>query len=166
MEEEDDILDRFTDPNRKRKKREVLQNRRQKRRRTIFLEDKKFARDLFNSKPSEDELRNWKSNYAESETEVTIVPIGAEEDQEDVEWLAEQLGIHLPDPSEGCGGILEFFRIEKLCKAWLHERLSGLGWKSNMTGFDPFGVSYSIPELFLSTWQCYHMAVKQRQWLL
>lgn len=64
-------------------------------------------------------------------------------------------------PSGGFGAIFEYIKCASICKEWLAKNLKLIGWKQNMSNYDPIAVSNSCSELQNSTIECYKMCCKQ-----
>jgi hypothetical protein len=161
----EDLLDRFTDPVRKQKKRKKKEEHRQAKRRKVFLDGKQFARDKWLEPPSLAERQQWLKHFQKPCTPPLIPPIGSEEEQNDMDWLADAMNMELTVSTDPFQCIADFANMVTRCNQWLQEHLKELGWSRNETGYQPVEAAYSVAELLHATWQCYHMAVKQASFL-
>lgn len=163
----EDILDRFTDPVTKRKRMAQREEKREAKRRKEFLDGKYFACDFFNEPPSAAQLHQWRQSWKPPAVTPHIPLIGSEIHQEDEDWLKKQIGFTAQPRSDDPFAYIEYFATAvHHCQTWLQQKLNELGWSKNETGQDPVLVSYSVSELLFSTWQTYHMAVKQIKWII
>ena len=161
-DKEEDVWDRFSDPVKKAKRKKKRKARQQSQADLCFYRGKLFAVDMFNTEPTAEQLETWKKSI-----------------DWDVEWVDEKAkafmkGSHakmVPYTKIKCDAknpfrfIAEYLHNLTLLKPWFKQELKRWGWLENCTGYDPFKVSHSFPELKMAIVECLKMALKQRRWI-
>lgn len=160
--EDEDILDRFSDPTKKRKRKEKKDEKEEERKAKMVNAGKRFAVDEFNTPPSAEDLATWQK-FVEP-------PLPTLLDLEHLQKAAEAMTIDAIGytslaKTEGFFAVMDCLNAMVHCSTWLKDRLSRLGWKINMTGYEPTAVSHSTREILPATLECYRMAIKQMIWL-
>lgn len=154
----EDILDRFTDPVKKRKRKAKKEQQEEEKRTKLLNAGKRWARDEFNTVPTPEDLALW-SSFTEAPVP-TLVDL--ERLHADAETLTvETIGYQPLSKTDGFFAVMDCLSAMVHCSAWLKERMARLGWKLNMTGYEPTAVSHSTKEVLLATLECYRMAIKQ-----
>lgn len=144
-----EILERFTDPERKRK-RELDKSRKDRKKQLKALSiGKRLASDYFNDPIDETVYNEWLPY-------IHNVPTLAQ-----LDVYAQVPVFTVTSQTNSISGILDFFANELTAREWLHKHLHDIGWTSNRTGYDPFSVSNCTAELLMAVPECYEMAVKQ-----
>lgn len=157
-DEGEDILDRFTDPSKKRKRKEKKEKHEEEKKIKLVNAGKRWAKDAFNTPPTTDDLVLW-AKFVEP-------PVPTLADLEHLHTAAEHLtveGIGY-EPLAKTGGffaVMDCLNAMVHCSGWLKDRLARVGWKINMTGYEPTAVSHSTNEVLPATLECYRMAIKQ-----
>jgi len=149
MSDISDVLDRFTDPERKRKRQLDKERKTKKKQIEALSIGKLYALDFFNH-PIDT------VTFKELQPYVSTVPsldqLVALERKPLFETVAQ---------TNDMSSIFDFFTNELAAKEWLSTSLRAIGWTSNRTGFDPFAVSNCTAELLIAVPECHLMAVKQ-----
>jgi hypothetical protein len=73
----------------------------------------------------------------------------------------EDLGYTSLDKTDGFFAVMDCLNAMMHCTTWLKERLARVGWKTNMTGYEPTAVSHSTTEVLQATIECNKMIIKQ-----
>ncbi len=157
--EEIDVLDRFANPEKKKKKLATKKAKEKEKFDKIINRGKKFAKDYFN----ECKLADTEYNLLETQIDKETVQKSIEDLRNllegtkdiDLEKVCE------PKYVKGIEAVVEFMMCAERLRKWLDTQLHELGWKQNMTNYDPICVSHSIGELITSVLEAYRMAIKQ-----
>jgi len=159
-DEEEDILDRFTDPEKKRKKKEKKEETEKQRRENLMAAGKLKAEDCFNVPLAAEEISLYKIATVEP-----IAPLAYLEKCVNKETISDIGYVRMSD-ADGLYCVLDFIQAAIHCMEWLDSQVKRMGWKMNMTGYNPISVSHSTEEVLSATWECYKMAAKQMILLL
>jgi hypothetical protein len=143
------LLDRFTDPVKKKKRKRRKEAAEAVKRQRIVEDGKRYARDCFNDPPSSEDRELWGRFYAPPPTEYVPAPL----EYETITNHGEM----------SC--VFDFILAAGHCAEWLRGELAAIGWKKNVTGYSPVAVSHSTNELLSATRECRDMALKQASWL-
>jgi len=155
MEAREDILERFTDPTKKRKRKEKKEEAVQQKCSKICNDGKLFAVDFFNTPPTKEDVVLW-------ETQVILpLPEIAMLEQLLVESHIDMINYTPLARLDGLFCVLDFLSAADHCSNWLEKSLQKVGWKRNMTSYHPVSVSHSSKELLSATLECYKMSIKQ-----
>lgn len=147
----DELLDDFTHP-KTLQKRKIKQEAKQKKLET--QREQKNADDYFNEIPDEKQLMMWKNhiNYIPSldvlnklfdESSIEII------DYKRLDCIDEMFGV------------LDFIACAKHIQCWLEIQMAIIGWKNNLTMYNPIAVSNSTSDLLKTTLECFRMMIKQ-----
>lgn len=165
--EHEDIFDRFTDPKRKKRKKEIQEKSAEEKRQEILSLGKLHAKDFFNEQPSKDDLKNWQRYVVAPPSEEKLDQLlKSMQECKDCKDCNTHIQFQSVGISRGLYCVFNFLHCVLHCKKWLQERLLELGWKENVTGYDPICVSHSINELLPAMIECYKMAIKQMKWIV
>lgn len=158
-DETEDVLERFTDPVKKRKRKEKKEKKEDDKRQKIVNDGKKWAKDEFNTPPTPEQLVMW-NQYVDATRALSIAELErlVEESQAlTTEFIEYQ---NLPK-IDGLYAVMNCLNAFIHCGTWISKKLTEMGWKINMTGYDPVAVSHSTQEVLTATLECYRMALKQ-----
>lgn len=157
-EDDEDVFDRFTDPGKKRKRKQKKEETEEERKAKIVNMGKRWAKDEFNSPPTPDQVALWSGYVTDAVPSVAeLERLTSEADTLTVDALG-----YIPlSKVNGLFSIMDCLNAMMHCKTWLNERLERVGWKLNLTGYDPVAVSHSSKEVLAATLECYRMALKQ-----
>jgi hypothetical protein len=139
--------------------------RQQKYENSVRSSNKKYAVDLWNEKPKS--METWKKQWEPgniTKEEVNKLYSKATTAELRKEYAAH-VGVSIED-FEQLSGTIYFFSCLEFCSNWLLKKLSLLGFKKNVTGYDPIDVSHSMAELLEASTECYKMMLKQILWMI
>lgn len=162
-----DILDRFTDPERRLKKAKKQKEIKEKKLEQLLNMDKKFAKDYFNEDINKQTYQEWSKHISNNisnnidELKTKLNELENIIDPNHILYPPEKKEIPHENNNDELMPILKFIETEYYCMDWLQKKTNELGWKENITGYNPIIVSHSIPELIKSTFECYKMMIKQ-----
>jgi hypothetical protein len=151
----DNIVFTCTKLHKKRKPADVLQNsaRRQKRKHSQHqarLAHQPLTQHRFNTKPTAEVLAQWQPEVCD-QAHVLFSTLPA----------PTVVYEHIRDVGGGLCCVLDFIMAASCCTTWLESELNNIGWKSNITGFNPISASHSADEIIRATVECRNMAKKQ-----
>jgi hypothetical protein len=152
-DKKEDVFDRFTDPFKKRKRRQKSQLRQEKRKEDLYFAGKKFAKDVFNEPLTTDKAK-------------MLTPFICEiKSTEYLKKRLEEVGTgelnYKIKKTRGINSIMDFIACSTRCKEWLEAELNKVGWKHNKTHYNPIAVSHSSSEVMNATVECFKMSCKQ-----
>jgi hypothetical protein len=153
--EDEDILDRFTDPAKKRKKKEKKELSEKEKRDKLMSAGKLKAEDCFNVSFTPEEITLYKTGQLE--TLPTVEYLKSCTLKNNVNDIGYKRMLRL----DGIYCVLDFITAASHCTEWLDTEVRKMGWRMNMTGYNPISVSHSTEELLSATMECYKMAAKQ-----
>lgn len=128
------------------------------------LRDKLFASDFFNEPLTQKEF-DLLYPFALSEDKIQTKAQDMYDKLEQASFVSTllvppQTAARISD-EEQFAGVFEFIIFSHTCVEWLNSHLEQIGWKCNMTKYNPICVSHSVNELRESTIECLKMACKQ-----
>lgn len=176
----EDVFDRFTDPVKKKKKRVKNAIKKKEKEDNIFMSGRELSMNHFNTPMDRIQFDLLKSKA------IRTVPI---KDLEDLLRTSSIQDLNMGDKpkdeidsdqeygpiknkskrkrkitfpvDKGLGGVFSFIIVAGKCNNWLQEKLKSIGWKENMTNYNPISSSHSIIGVKESTIECFKMACKQ-----
>jgi hypothetical protein len=152
--EEENILDRFTDPVKKIKKKRKREQEETEKRKNICMSGKEFAKDQFNEPMTTMSYDLVKSYIEKPPDQTFLTQRMTEVDQNDI-------GHQKSNSKDGLSGVFDFILCAGKCMQWLDIELKKIGWKKNMTNYNPVSVSHSSSEVQEASIECFKMACKQ-----
>ena len=155
-EAQEDILDRFTDPVKKQKKKRKREKHIEEKCKKICMSGKELADDHFNHELTPVDIKLIEANLLP-----TICP--KTEILRKLETVdSSAIGFVLTNPNAiGIAMVCEFLLCSGSCDTWLQKQIGLLGFTKNLTNYNPISASHSISEVLEATVECYHMACKQ-----
>ncbi len=154
------LLDRFSDPHTKAKKQVKRVKKQEEKRHNDVQAGKIMAVDCFNTRPTPEQMALWSRFVTPSPASLAQLEA----------WLraADPSMIQYVDlpRTDGLFSVCNFITCAKHCQEWLDQQLSKIGWKQNMTLYNPVCVSHSAREVLDATIETYKMAIKQMQCFL
>jgi hypothetical protein len=155
-----DVFDSFSNPERKKLKEDKQKRKKDEDCREFMELGKLYCRNLFNEKElSPENVADWSpqmdwdlwteadlSKWATLFHTITTKDVGFVEPQK---------------KPKGLDCVLHYISAAEFCMAFLDKKQTLLGWKTNVTGYNPVCVSSSSNELVVSTTECYRMMIKQ-----
>ena len=153
----EDILDRFTDPVKKQRKKRKRQEKHEEQCKKVRMSGKEFAADWFDGPLTEDQLKILQQN-------VVLTKLPKEADLETwLETVTEDLiGYKKDKKGVTCmAAVFEFILCSAHCQKWLQREFEKMGFKQNMTNYNPVAVSHCVAEVLGATVECYKMGCKQ-----
>ena len=154
------LLDKFTDPEIKRKRKARKEDKQEGKRLKRLTDGQLFSTDMFNEPATIEEAELWSTAYilgAISEPEFQA-ECKKWQEEEDVQVIGY---VGLTDTS-GLNSVYNYLRASVFCTEWLNEKLLSIGWKRNMTQYDPITVTFFTRQLLTATLECFKMALKQK----
>ena len=151
----DRMLDNLTDPVKKKKRKRKREQKVQEKRKKICMSGKEFARDHFNEPPTE-EKQEMVRDFVRPKTLST-----PELEKKIQEVDIEDIGYVKLEHKGGMACVFDFILCAGKCDKWLQQELKIVGWKKNMTNYNPISVSHSANEVQEATVECLKMACKQ-----
>jgi hypothetical protein len=149
MSGEDSILDQFSNPERK-LKRKKEQERREHLKRMKNVSQKENLTDVFNDPLTESEFHR-------------LTPfVKNEKSYKQLEYLVKNSSIKdvgfVSEPREG---LLNFMKCCYHCDDWLSKKLKEIGWVENQTNYKFESLCNGVSEVVHETLVCFQMACKQ-----
>jgi hypothetical protein len=153
--EEDNVLDRFTNPEKKEKR-----NQQKKKKLKILHEQnlmagKEFAVEHFNNPMSVTDKLFLKDQVTKVVTIEEVQKLLTATNEGSIGYTPANVN------KKGIVCVFEFIVCARKCQTWLNEQMVIIGWKQNMTNYDPITVSHSPRELIGAVMECFRMACKQ-----
>lgn len=160
-EEEEDILARFSEPTRKRKRRQKKVDEQESQRQKFLKTHRVHAWERFNDPLTDAEYRTYRPQLLRDKASREQLQ-GFLQQLQDKEVVRSELAVPAPClDSVGLDCIFAFIRFKVQCDAWLSAKLQVLGWKRNMTNYQPGEVCQNINDLPETYCETYLMATKQ-----
>jgi len=152
--DQEDILDRFTDPVKKKKKKQKIAAKKEKKRSDIQSAGKKYHGDVFNVPLSPKQMALLKPFVTKKLSPEDLKARIEDATVEDIPYTPQK-------GKDGLSYVFGFILCSSECATWLNHKLEEIGWVRNMTLYNPVAVSHSITEVTQATIECYKMACKQ-----
>jgi len=167
-----ELLHRFSDPDVKRRRVEKKVDAEREKKKLIMSIGKVFAKNCYNDiTRAPDEWREhhqWPESLPSDDADRYIhlrdlyrhMKPGVVENRVREMAPAKGRGSQKADPGS-IFACLTYFQVAEDCTKWLDDELKRIGWKKNMTDYDPVAVSGSSAELYMAHAECARMAYKQ-----
>jgi len=155
-----DMFDKFQDPSKKKKQQEKKEKRKQKDWTEFMERGKLYAKDFYNEPLDDETLNKWSSE----------LHLEQWDDEKKVEhwtqvfktFTSKDVGFKHPKKKpKGLEVVFQFVEAGEFCLKFVEEKRIQLGWKQNLTGYNPVTVSASINEMIFASAECYRMMIKQ-----
>lgn len=155
------LLESFSDPVKLGKRKINQEGKKVKRQRANVSSGKELADEKFNQPLTLLDYKNLKQNIISEPHRSVVEKYLSTTHWSEIPYESKTKTIGDEARSEGLYYVYEFILCASCCSKWLQERLTSIGWRVNMTGYDPVSNSHSPPELLSSTVECFKMACKQ-----
>lgn len=123
-------------------------------------EEEKTTLPEFNQPPTPEELKLWRA-WAR----FPLLPLGSLQEMHDA-LSVDMIGFTDDERKDGLYAVENFIHCAELCRIWLRSTMGLIGWKENLTSYDPICVSHNTPELLSATVNCAKLMCRQMMQLV
>lgn len=150
----DCVLERFTDPVKKKKKKHKQAQHLKAQQTKNIMRGKELAQHHFNTPFTQTYIDLIQNEIDKPQSIECLQAYVVNAKVEDIKYVSVA-------SKDGLVCVFNFIACASFCKSWLKIQLKNIGWQNNMTNYNPIAVSHSPPELLSATIECFKMACKQ-----